>query len=309
MKTRICYLALALFMLPVTRGFSQTENFPELPALKSFKGVPGKVTKYNNFNYIDIQEEGQKTRQAMGKYWEVFYSYDSVFRQKRKFQEFMLNQIAERNGKVFFKDTTQVHFVIHDEQGNIWGRMVLSTDKSYRLRLIRESAFTSSVAFDTKPVIRFAEFVDSIALPPRLNYLPKAIIARAQYSKFDHQEFSWTIKDTLIRQKVMGPMWELKIEVRNSQNQIDKQVSSVEILENYYRACMKSGGTIIRSRPRELIFTLPMKEATLWTRIMISLDGVYFVRSILQSDKDKTTPQRLYATQNIPADSVKMEVH
>ncbi len=303
MQPKIFFLTLSLTILTALQGFSQAESFPEPPIIKGYKGIQGKVAKYNNFNYLDIKNDSTgKNRQAMGQYWEIGYTYDSVFRQKRKFKDFVVSQIIEKKGAIFFEDTLQVHFVIPEPAGNVWGRAVLSNDKSYRLRLIREVPFVNKIQFDTRPVIVFEKFLDSVALPPRINYLPKSVVTRVQYSKYDHQEFTWNEKDTLFRQKVMGPYWELKIDVRNSNNQVDKQVSSVEVLESYYRACVKSGGKVIKSRPRELLFLLPLTKASLWCRITVSLDGVYFVRAVLQSDQDKVEPIKMVSASANPAD-------
>lgn len=306
-RKKTSYLVLLLLVIPWISGFSQYENSPEPPSFKSYKGIPGKMSKYNNFNYLDIRNiEGTDTKQVMGHYWEISYNYDSVFRQKRKFQAFLLQTINEMHGDIYYQDTAQINFSVPAENGNIWGRAMLNSDKSYRLRIIKEARFDNNLHFDSKPIIIFDKFVDSLALPPRITYLPNSVISRAQYSKFDHQEYTWTVKDTLYRQKVMGPYWDLKVEVRNQKNQVDKQVSSVEILESYYRACVKAGGNIVRNRPRELVFTLPLKGATLWARIMISLDGVYFVRTLIESDQDKISPTKLIAGPLIPLDSLKM---
>ena len=291
---RTFILAFSLFLLSAINIFSQTETFPVPPDIKSYKGVPGKVSKYNHFNYMDIRDDaGKNNRQAMGNYWEISYTYDSVFRQKRKFKAFVLSQIIENKGSVFFEDTLQVHFVIPSDTGNIWGRLVLTSDKAYRLRLIREVPFVNKIKFDTQPVAAYEKFVDSVAMPPRVNFLPESVITRIQYSKYDHQEFTWNVKDTMFRQKVMGPFWDMKIDVRNSMNQVDKQVSSVEVLESYYRACTQSGGKVVKSRPRELLFTLPLTKATLWCRITVTLDGVYFVRVLIEADQDKTDPKKM----------------
>jgi len=308
MKFRPFLLSLSIMLLLPVVSFSQSE-FPDPPYLKSYKDVKGKVTKYNNFNYLDIRNEEEGTnRQAMGHYWELSYTYDSVFRQKRKFQDFIISQVEAQDGTVFFQDTMQVHFAIPADNGNIWGRLSLSNDKLYRLRLIREVPFVNSIVFDTKPNIVFDKYVDSVMLPPRINYLPHSVATRTQISKYDHQEFSWNLKDTLYRQKVMGPFWDIKIEVRNSANKVDKQVSSVEVLESYYRACVKAGGHVIKSRPRELLFTLPEKNAVLWVRITVSIDGVYFVRALLQNDADKTIPVKMVAVAPPPVmDSTRMD--
>ncbi len=282
----------SVFLFPAVNSFAQTEGFPEPPSIKSYKGVQGKISKYNNFNYLDIRDEADKNnRQAMGRYWEIAYSYDSVFRQKNKFKAFIINQVAENKGVIYFQDTTQVHFVIPSDAGNIWGRLVLSDDKVYRLRLIRETTFVNSLQLDARPTAVFEKFVDSVALPPRINFFPKSVITRIQSSKYDHQQFTWNVKDTLYKQKVMGPFWDIKLEARNSRNLVDKQVSTVEILESYYRACVKAGGKIVKSRPRELLFTLTAAKATLWCRITVSLDGVYFVRVVMEADEEKTPPE------------------
>jgi hypothetical protein len=303
MEPRLLFLTISLILLPVTSGFSQTEVFPEPPGLiKSYKGIPGKVTKYNNFNYLDITDNERKNnRQAMGHYWEIAFSYDSVFRQKKKFKEFVEKQIIDNKGSLFFQDTLQTHFVIPSADGNIWGRLMLASDKMYRLRLIREVPFVNTVKFDTKPVIVFDKYIDSIALPPRINYLPNSVITRMEHSKYDHQVITWNVKDTLYKQKLMGPFWEMKIDVRNSRNQVDKQMSTIEILESYYRACTKASGIVMKSRPRELLFKLPLNNATLWTRVTVSLDGVYFVRAIIQADQDRTEPEKLVS---IPSNAV-----
>jgi hypothetical protein len=308
MKTRIIILACSLFLLPARNSFCQTESFPAPPDIKSYKGVPGKVSKYHNFNYLDIQDVGgANNRQAMGHYWEISYNYDSVFRQKKKFREFIEKQVVDNNGSLFFQDTSQVSFVIPSDAGNVWGKLVLNNDKSYRLRLIREIPFVNRIVFDTRPGAVFEKYVDSLPLPPRITYYPQSVITRAQQSKYDHQEFTWNIKDTLFRQKVMGPYWDLKIDVRNSKNQVDKQISTVEILECYYRACVKAGGSVLKSRPRELLFTLPLKKSVLWCRVTVSLDGVYFVRALSEADQDKTPPEKKLNAPVVPQDSTRIK--
>jgi hypothetical protein len=202
----------------------------------------------------------------------------------------------------------QIQFVLPSESGNVWGRLVLSSDKMYRLRLIKEVPFVNKMVFDTKPVAVFEKFVDSVALPPRINYLPKSMITRIQFSKYDHQEFSWSVKDTLYREKVMGPYWDIKLDVRNDKNVVDKQISTVEILESYYRAATKAGGKVIKSRPRELIFCMPLTKATLWCRVTVSLDGVYFVRALIESDTDHTQPVKMVSAPVAVSDSTKVNL-
>jgi len=269
----------------------QGQNFPPAPEFKGYKDKVGKVVKYYSLNYLDILgEEGQQLRQPMGKYWEVNFTYDSVFRQKRKFKDFMINQVLERRGALFFQDTMQIHLVVPEEGGNVWGRIVLTSDKQYRLRLIKEGPFVNTLVFDVKPEVRFDQFVEQTELPHRINYLPHSLITRVQFSKFNHIEFTWNVKDTIYTQRVMGPYWDIKLEVRNQEGEIDRTMSTVEVLESYYRACQKAGGSVIKSRPRELILALPDGKATLWVRVTASLDGVYFLRCVLVDDKDKTAP-------------------
>jgi hypothetical protein len=308
MKFRKPFLIILLLSLTVSAGFSQTVNYPDPPGeLKPYQGKPGKITKYNHFNYLDIRnDEDGSHRQAMGNYWEISFNYDSVFRQKRKFKSFIEDQIIEKQGSLLFQDTLQVQFVIPAEGGNIWGRLILSSDKVYRLRLIREVPFRNKIVFDTKPVAEFGQFITPVNLPPRINYLPNSIIARVQQSKFDHQEFTWNLKDTLYRQKVMGPYWDMKIEVRNQQGEVDRFVSSVEVLESYYRACVAAGGKVLKSRPKELLFILPLDESTLWCRVTVSLDGIYFVRTVLQTDADRTVPEKMITVVPPVADSTQI---
>jgi hypothetical protein len=287
------FLLLACLVLSQTANqtFGQDPSWPIPPEFKSYKDKPGRVSKYNSFNYLDIRDEsGEKSKQRMGRYWEIAYSYDSAFRQKRKFKEFFVNQVIERNGALFFQDTLQVHFVVPENGKNIWGRLVLSNDKVYRLRLIQEGPFINSVKFDVKPDVRYEKFVDSVNLPPRITFLPSSCITRTQYSKFNHQEFSWNSGDTLFSQIIMGPFWDLKVEVRNKQDDVDKSLSTVEIMESYYRACQIAGGKVIKSRPRELLFSLPYNQKSIWCRITASLDGVYFVKVVMMDDKDRIPP-------------------
>ena len=289
-------------------AFAQNPAWPAPPEFKSYKDKPGRVTKYNTFNYLDILgDSGEKLRQAMGQYWEVAYAYDSVFRQKRKFKEFMMNQILEQKGEVFFQDTLQFHFVVPAEKGNVWGRVVLASDKIYRLRLIKEEPFNNRLVLDVPPTVPFDAYVEQTQLPPRINYIPGSVITRIQHSKFNHQEISWNVKDTLFKQKLMGPFWDVKLEVRDLDGKVDKSFSTVELMESYYRACLKIGGTVVKSRPRELIFTLPVEKAMLWCRISASLDGVYFVRATLVDDKDKVEPVKLRSVNVNVTDSLEIK--
>ena len=101
----------------------------------------------------------------------------------------------------------------------------------------------------------------------------------------------------------MGPYWDLKVEVRNLEDDVDKSISTVEIMESYYRACQNAGGTIIKSRPRELLLRLPDNQSSLWCRITASLDGVYFVKVVMMDDKDKTPPTMTIAASMTVPDS------
>lgn len=276
---------------------AQNKTWPSPPQIRSYQGKQGRVTKYNNFNYLEFRDDSlAKNRQVLGRYWEISYAYDSIFRQKLKFKNFMINQVMERNGKIFFQDTTSVQFVIPEENGNIWVKMVLATDKIYRLRVIKETPFSNRIVFDKPSVAVFDKYVDSIQLPPRINYLPGTIITRSEYSKFNHQTYTWSDKDTLFKQKVMGPFWDLKLEVQDKAGEVDRTVSAIEVMESYYRATMKAGGKIIKSRPKELIFTLLQKGSTIWCRVTTSLDGVYFVRLVIESDSDRSAPEKTVNT-------------
>jgi hypothetical protein len=293
---------LGLIVNPV---FSQNSSWPDPPHFAGYKNKPGRVVKYNTFNYLDIRKEnGDQFHQVLGHYWELSYAYDSVFRQKRKFKEFVVNQVLEKGGQLYFQDTLQIHFVVPEEQGNVWGRVVLSSDKVYRLRLIKEAKFVSPVTFDKQPDVKFDRFVDSVALPPRITYISSSVIPRIQFSKFNHLEFTWNVKDTLYRQKVMGPYWDIKLEVRDRAGEVDRSVSTVEVLEGYYRACVKADGTVLKSRPRELLFTLPTGQSTLWCRVTTTLDGVYLIRVVQVDDKDKSEPTKLVTIAPVYPDSL-----
>lgn len=294
MKLKYLVILTVLLGLGLNSVFPQNPSWPAPPQFAGYKNKPGKVVKYNTFNYLDIRkEDGENLHQVLGHYWEISYTYDSVFRQKKKFKEFVVNQILEKEGKLFFQDTMQIHFVVPEDQGNVWGRLVLSSDKVYRLRLIKEAKFDIPMTFDEKPEVRYDRFIDSLPLPPRITYLRSSVIARLQFSKFNHLELTWNVKDTLFRQKVMGPYWDMKLEVRDQAGEVDRSVSTVEVLEGYYRACMKADGTILKSRPRELLFTLPVGQSTLWCRVTATLDGVYLMRVVMMDDKDKTVPEKV----------------
>ncbi|MFH0762122.1 MAG: hypothetical protein V2A67_11530 [Bacteroidota bacterium] len=306
MKLKYLVILPVLLGLGVNSVISQNPSWPAPPQFDGYKGKPGKIVKYNVFNYLDIRKEnGENLHQVLGHYWEISYAYDSVFRQKKKFKEFVVNQILEKGGQLFFQDTLQIHFVVPEEQGNVWGRLVLSSDKVYRLRLIKETKFDNPLKFGVKPDVRYDRFVDSVDLPPRIAYLRSSVIARIQFSKFNHLELTWNVKDTLYRQKVMGPYWDIKLEVRDQDGEVDRSVSTVEVLESYYRACMKAGGTILKSRPRELLFILPIEQSTLWCRVTATLDGVYLIRIVIMDDKDKTLPEKMVTIPPTYQDSLK----
>ncbi|NLO68761.1 MAG: hypothetical protein GX098_09395 [Bacteroidales bacterium] len=292
MKRLPFYFLILTFLLGFFPLLAQEENWPEPPEFKSYLNVPGKVLKYNYFNYIEIRDpEEDNYRQAMGTYWEISYSYDSAFRQKRKFKEFMADEVLSRGGTFFFEDTSQLQFVIPDPEGHIWGRQMLTNDKNYRLRVIKEKPFTNRVAFDQPPVAVFDRYLDSVALPPRINYFPGSVITRIAYSKFNHVSYNWTSGDTLFRQTVMGPTWDMRLETRMKDGVIDRSLSTIEVMESYYRSCRKVGGTIIKNRPRELIMRIPHVDGDLWCRVSPSLDGMYVLRVTLQAKADYTAPE------------------
>jgi hypothetical protein len=215
----------------------------------------------------------------------------------------MVAEVLQRGGAFFYEDTTQLNFVIPEPEGNVWGRLVLSTDKTYRLRVVREKPFHNRLVFDQPVVAVFDRYLDSVALPPRVNYMPGSIITRITYSKFNHQNYNWNIKDTLYKQTVMGPTWDMRLEARTEEGSIDRTLSTVEVMESYYRACLQAGGKVLKSRARELIMTLPYQDGLLWCRISPSLDGVYMVRVTWQSRADFTPPEIMISIPVEDADS------
>lgn len=264
---------------------------PTPPILKGYKGKEGKIIKNHYFNFIKVKDaSGDNDRQSTGHYWEMSYVYDSVFRQKGIFEEFMTKQITDAGGILFWKDTSMIHFAIPREtEGNLWGNVILASDKVYRLKLIEEKVFVNKLVFDSIQNPMYGDFVVEVELPPRFNLLPKTVINQARYSKFNHLNITFVKNQQSYRQTLMGPYWNLKLKVVNDKGDTDKRISPVEIMESYYRATLKAGGEIIKSRPRELIFSLPVgDEKKLWVRVMTSLDGVYFIRMVLQDNKDET---------------------
>lgn len=292
MKFRTVFLF--SFLLTSLNMEAQDYLSPTPPMIKAFQGIEGKVTKNHFFNFIKVKDEsGEKERQSTGHYWEVSYLYDSVFRQKEMFSDFMEKQITDLGGVLFYKDTSSIHFAIpRDTGGNLWGNVLLTSDKLYRLKLIEERVFVNKLVFDTLVQARFDEFVEAVEMPPRMNFLPSTLITRARYSKFNHLNINYTDKNQSFSQTLMGPYWDLKLEVVTSDGEVDTRISPVEIMESYYRACVKHGGKIIKSRPRELIFNLPVGSSQkLWVRIVTSMDGLYFAKMVLQDDQDETPPK------------------
>jgi len=288
---KITTAIIASFLFLSSTLSAQDYLSPNPPLLKGYKGKEGKVIKNHYFNFIKVKDEsGDNERQSTGHYWEVSYVYDSVFRQKGLFEKYMTKQITDAGGVLFWKDTSMIHFAIpRDEGGNLWGNVILSSDKVYRLKLIEERAFINKLVFDSIQNPKYDDFVKAVELPPRVNLLPNTLITQAKYSKFNHLNITFVKNRKSFRQVLMGPYWNLKLKVVNEEGLTDKRISPVEVMESYYRACLKADGNIIKSRPRELIFSLPVgDESKLWVRVMTSLDGVYFLRMILQENKDET---------------------
>lgn len=287
MKMRAGIVVCLLFAFTILNAQEKLSTTP--PVLKGYMGKAGKVTKSHYFNFIKVKDEsGEKTRQSTGNYWEVSYVYDSVFRQKASFSEFMIKQIKDAGGILFWNDTTQIHFAIpSDTTGNLWGSVSLTSDKVYRLKLIREQVFQNKLKFDTIQILKYKEFVTPVKLPARINVFPNSVIERARYSKFNHSYISFIKDKRSNRQTLMGPYWDIKVLVVNEEGKTDKQISTVEIMESYYRAAIKAGGKIIKSRPRELVFNIPVgDDSKLWVRVLTSLEGVYYLKMTLQADKD-----------------------
>ena len=284
---------------------AQAGNEPAIPLFKAYKGEPGIITKYNRFNYLMIRDaEDHNTRQASGNYWEITYSYDSVFRQKKKFRDFVVNQIVENNGILYYQDTLEIHFGIPRDGGNLWGRAVFNNDRLYRVRLIRETTFHEPVVFDKEPRLKYDPYVEEIVLPPRITYLPDSYVARATYSKYHFYTMSYSENDTLYRHQLQGPYWDLKIQIRKPDGTINQQVSIVEVFESYFRATIKAKGKVLKSFARELLFTLSYDDATIWCRVTASIDGTYFVRVVQQSNLEEHQVKKLAQKNAEPEDSL-----
>ena len=293
-KLSLIILCLALAQLVD----AQTAGIPELPKIKGYKGKEGRIVKYNFFNFLSITDEsGENNRQSTGQYWEVSYSYDSAFRQKQKFAEFARSQIKENKGTTFFQDTSAIHFAIPDSSGYLWGRFHLTSNRNYKLRLIKEEAFRNGVVMDEEQELVYDDFVEPVDVPPRVGFMPNSVVVRAEQSKFHHYTFTYTEGQDAYEQKLMGPFWDFKFEIQDENGKVDKRYSYIQIQESYYRAAMKAGGNIVKNRPREVIFSLPGEEYTVWVRLMITMDGVYFLKVIKQFPADAVPPTRKFADQ------------
>ncbi len=292
-------LVVACFILMFS-GMAQTVKFPKIPVIKGYKGNEGNIIKYNYFNFLTMTDKsGDNTRQSTGQYWEVSYVYDSAFRQKQKFAEFMVGQISEKGGTTFFQDTSSIHFAIPDEGGNLWGKVQLINNSIYKLKLIKERVFYNSVVMDTIQELIYDDFVEPVEIPPRVGFMANSVVTRAEQSKFNHYSFKYTTTDNkTYQQNLMGPYWDIKMEIQNEDGKVDKRVSYIQIQESYFRAAMKAGGNIIKNRPREIIFNLPGEEFTVWVRVMVTMDGVYFIRVVKQFPADYKDPEQLYVQQS-----------
>ncbi len=290
-------LILLGFVLMVS-GMSQTKYFPDIPVIKGYKGKEGKIVKYHYFNFLSLTDKsGDNKRQSTGQYWEVSYVYDSAFRQKQKFAEFIVKQINDKGGSVFFQDTTAIHFAIPDTDGHLWGKVMLTKNTLYKLKLIKERAFQIDVLMDTIQELVYDDFVQPVEIPPRVGFLPNSVVTRAEQSKFNHYSFTYNTDKLTYRQKLMGPYWDIKLEIQDEAGKVDKRYSYIQIQENYYRAVLKAGGKIIKNRAREIIFNLPGDEFTVWVRLMVNMDGVYFIRVVKQYPEDYQDPEQLYSEQ------------
>ena len=180
-------IAVCLFTVFSTLN-AQDYLSPTPPVLKGYMGKEGKITKNHYFNFIKVKNEsGEKDRQSTGHYWEVSYVYDSVFRQKSIFAEFMSKQITDAGGILFWKDTSMIHFAIpRDNGGNLLGNIILTSDKVYRIKLIEEKVFVNKLMFDSIQSPDYDDFVIAVELPARFNLLPNTVITSARYSKFNH---------------------------------------------------------------------------------------------------------------------------
>lgn len=281
------------------------DDIPDVPVIKGYQGKEGKIIKYNFFNFLSITDKsGDNKRQSTGQYWEVSYIYDSAFRQKQKFGEYSLNHVKDNGGTIFFQDTSSLHFAIPTSDGNVWGKFNFTSNTVYKLKLIKEKAFENGVIFDTEQQLFYDDFVEHIEFPPRIALMPNSVITRAEQSKFHHYTFTYNVDKKTFEQKLMGPYWDIKLEVQNSKGEVDKRVSYIQIQESYYRAVLKSGGNIVKNRAREIVFNLPGDEYTIWARVSVTMDGVYFLRVIKQYPADYSEPVQLYreqSTDSLPA--------
>ena len=287
-------ILLLLAFVGLTSGLIAQEQINEYPPIiKGYNGSEGKIIKKYFFNFIKLKDNtGENERQATGRYWEINYVYDSIFRQKELFAQFMKEEITRNKGVLFFQDTSQIHFAIpRDEAPNIWGKVSLKSDRIYRVSVIEEIGFLNFIKFDSEAKPEYDEFVESIVLPPRVGFMPQTVLTSARYSKFNHYRITFVKDNRSYSQRLMGPYWDLKCKVVDSTGQVDSRVSAVQIMESYYRSAVKLKGNIIKSRPRELIFNIPVDDdKKLWVRLMTSLDGLYYLRMVLQDNADEQAP-------------------
>lgn len=292
MKIRFMILMMSVLLPAMSLAQEKLDTVP--PMLKGYQGNEGKLFKNHYFNYITLKDEsGENQRQATGQYWEINYIYDSVFGQKESFAKYIIEEVQQLGGVLFFSDTSQIHFAIpRDSMPNIWGKVVLRNDRVYGLKMIEEKVFQNKLDLDHPIEPVYDDYVEPVEMPEHLAFLPNTVILSCRYSKFNQYRISFTQNNRNYRQMLMGPYWDLKMEVRNAEGETDKRISTVEIMESYYRAAVKAGGKVIKSKPRELIFYIPERDdKKLYVRVMTAMDGVYYIRAVLQNNADETAPE------------------
>ena len=97
-----------------------------------------------------------------------------------------------------------------------------------------------------------------------------------------------------------GKYWRLRYLIKDAQGRVNKNISRLEIAENYKAAALEKGGTLLYEVNGKLTFTLPMNNgSTLWAYLSAG-EGSYYLYII----EEAGFKQRLF----FGADEMKMEL-
>lgn len=109
---------------------------------------------------------------------------------------------------------------------------------------------------------------------PVIKPMPRSKIVSAQSSLKNFASYQFRIKKGKKIEK-KGRYWHLRYRIKDTHGKVDRTIGSEEITENYRKAALEKGGSILYAAGYALTFTLPRKDGGITWAYLVAGNGSY----------------------------------